>query len=66
MGKVTEQLVEVLKRQVADRGLVVWYDPQRAYADLAKQLELPGTAILRYEDGFFRAPLKDLPVELGI
>ena len=34
-GVVSEHLVSLLAKQVEDRGLVVWYDPERAYAHLA-------------------------------
>ena len=27
MGKVTEHLLKQVEKQVADRGIVVWYDP---------------------------------------
>lgn len=54
MGHVSDFILEMLKRQVADRGIVVWYDPQKAYSALVSRMVLPETAILRYEDGFFR------------
>ena len=54
MGKIGEFLVEMLRRQVMDHGIIVWYDPQEAYASLIQRLDMTDTAILRYEDGFFR------------
>ena len=27
MGKVTDYLIKQVEKQVADRGIVVWYDP---------------------------------------
>ena len=53
-GRVSAALVALLARQVADRGLVVWYDPQKAYGQLAKQLVIPGCTVLRCDGGFFR------------
>ena len=38
MERVSE--VELLRRQVADRGLVVWYDPLKAYGGLAARLAI--------------------------
>jgi hypothetical protein len=54
MGRLSDTLTEMIKKQVTDRGIVVWYDPQKAYAGLTRRLELPGTTVLFYENGFFR------------
>ncbi len=52
-GRVSAAVLELLRRQVTDRGLVVWYDPQKVYSHLAAQLNAPGTTVLQYESGFF-------------
>ncbi len=31
MAVVTEHLVQLIAKQVDDKGLVVWYDPEQAY-----------------------------------
>jgi hypothetical protein len=54
MGIVSEYLVGLVAKQVEDRGLVVWYDPERAYTQVAAELALPKTTIARYTDTFFR------------
>lgn len=53
MGKVTEELIGLLVKQVEDRGIVVWYDPEQAYGAVAAGLNVPGTTVLCYTDGFF-------------
>ena len=53
MGKVTEELVRLITKQVQDHGIVVWYDPERVYTDLVGRLELPETTILQFEGSFF-------------
>lgn len=53
MGKITEELITLIKKQVQDHGLVVWYDPERVYTDLVSRLELPETTILQFEGSFF-------------
>ena len=53
MGKVTEELVMLITKQVQDHGIVVWYDPEQAYSDVVDQLHLPETTVLRYQDSFF-------------
>jgi len=57
MGKVSNRLRELIERQVADRGIVVWYDPDKVYASFAQSLVLDDTAVLLYDGGFF--PLRE-------
>ena len=51
---VSAAVEALLRRQVADRGLVVWYDPQQAYVGLSERIAIADCEILRYESGFFR------------
>lgn len=53
MGKVTEELVVLITKQLQDHGIVVWYDPDLAYGDVVNQLYLPETSVLRYQGSFF-------------
>ena len=53
-GIVTEFLAQLILKQVDDRGLVVWYDPDKAYAIIAGELELPNTQFVRYGGSFFK------------
>ena len=53
-GRISAAVMELLRRQVADRGLVVWYDPQKAYGSLAARLAIADCTVLRHDDGFFR------------
>ena len=32
MGKVTDELIARIRRQVQERGVVLWLDPERIYA----------------------------------
>ena len=43
----------MIARQVKTRGIVVWYDPEEAYAGLIQGLDLPETTVLQYADSFF-------------
>jgi hypothetical protein len=54
MGKVSDRIRELIQRQVADRGLVVWYDPDKVYMSLAKSLTVDDATVLVGGDGFFR------------
>jgi hypothetical protein len=52
MSIVTEHLIQLIAKQVEEKGLVVWYDPERAYASAAKALGLSNTTFVRYEGSF--------------
>ncbi|MFO7640550.1 MAG: PglZ domain-containing protein [Candidatus Competibacteraceae bacterium] len=53
-GTVTEYLVQLLAKQVDDRGVVVWYDPEHAYDAAAAELTLPNTTVARYSGSFLQ------------
>src|SRR5713101_449338 len=53
MGIVTEYLVTLVSRQVDAAGIVVWYDPDHYYGEVASNLALPNTTIALYRDSFF-------------
>jgi len=53
MPKVSDELIALIKKQVQDHGIVVWYDPERDYTKLIENLELPDTKILKYKGSFF-------------
>lgn len=57
MGKVSDFLAALILKQVDDHGIVVWYDPQKAFSSFTRGLTLPETAILTYKNGFF--PLRE-------
>lgn len=54
MSQLLENLRQLLQRQITDRGIVVWYDPDKAYAKSVGRLNLEGVTCLKYEDGYFR------------
>ncbi len=53
-GRVAEWLVQLIAKQVDDRGLVVWYDPEQAYGAVARELAPPKTTVARYDGGFLK------------
>ncbi|GIX04290.1 MAG: PglZ domain-containing protein [Planctomycetaceae bacterium] len=54
MAVVTEYLVQQIAKQVDENGLVVWYDPEGAYAEVAAALVLPNTTVASYTGSFFQ------------
>lgn len=51
---LSQRMHSLIQRQVEERGIVVWYDPDRCYGKLVQNLALPGAEKLFYTDGFFR------------
>ena len=54
MGVVTKHLFELIAKQVEDHKLVVWYDPERAYADAAPELSCANTTVASYDGSFLQ------------
>lgn len=53
MGVVSDHLKDLVERQVKERGIVVWFDPEEHYREFAENLALSETAIERYGGSFF-------------
>lgn len=52
MALVTETLLNLLRKQVETHGAVVWFDPEKAYPELAWSLtpeDVAGAAVYRYD-----------------
>jgi hypothetical protein len=54
MPVVTESLVQLIAKQVDEKGLVVWYDPEQAYVPVVAELHLPNTIVARYDGSFLK------------
>ena len=54
MGKLSDRVRSMIARQVKNRGIVVWYDPEKVYTGLVQDLSIPETKVLQYTDSFFR------------
>ncbi|MBD0371450.1 MAG: PglZ domain-containing protein [Pyrinomonadaceae bacterium] len=53
MGSVTDYLISLIEKQVNDYCLVVWFDPEKQYKDVAQALNIPETKIAHYDGSFF-------------
>jgi len=53
MGRVTNHLRDLIARQVDEHGLVVWYERERHYETVARQMNLPGATVTCFEGSFF-------------
>jgi PglZ domain len=54
MAVVSEYMVQLVAKQVDEKGLVVWYDPEQAYSAAVAELQLPNTTVARYEGSFLK------------
>jgi hypothetical protein len=54
MPVVTESLAQLIAKQVDEKGLVVWYDPEQSYTKAAAELSVPSTTVARYDGSFLR------------
>jgi hypothetical protein len=54
MPIVTDTLVQLIAKQVDEKGLVVWYDPEQAYGEAAAELHLPNTTVVLYDGSFLK------------
>ena len=52
-SKVSDHLRNIIKRQVDDSGILIWYDPEGHYQEFVKSLDLPGILLLKYDGSFF-------------
>lgn len=53
MGIVSDYLRDIIKKQVEQHGLVVWFDPDQHYQDAIPHLTWPNTHIAIYKGSFF-------------
>jgi hypothetical protein len=53
IARVSDYLRILMKKQVDDHGIVVWYDPEGHYREFVKSLDLPGTPLEKYDGSFF-------------
>ncbi len=53
MGIVSDYLRDLIARQLSEKGIIVWFDPEGHYREFAQTLAMPNTTIARYEGSFF-------------
>ena len=53
MGAVSECLREMIVRQVEENGIVVWFDPDGFWKELASSLQIDGAHVAVYNGSFF-------------
>ncbi|HEU5369134.1 MAG TPA: PglZ domain-containing protein, partial [Ktedonobacterales bacterium] len=53
MGIVSDYLRDLVARQVSEKGVVVWFDPEGQYQAFVQALTIPHSTIARYAGSFF-------------
>ncbi len=61
MGVITETLEKLIGEYVRDRGLVLWFDPERHYEAVLPQLRARQGRILVLDGGFYKLRLEAEP-----
>jgi len=54
MGKILDHLAGLIAKQIEDRGMVVWFDPERVYQRVIENLLMPETKLFCYKDSLFK------------
>lgn len=54
MGELAEELKNLIRKWVDDRGIVVWYDPEGIYEPIFQELDGEGLEKFQYQDSLFR------------
>lgn len=54
MGKVSDYLEQLLRKQLDEHGIVVWYDPEGQYRTFLQRLEGSEVPVLTYDGSFFQ------------
>jgi len=65
VGKVTDFLIEQIKKQITENHIVVWFDWERGapqYTVVIKDLEIPDATIIRYDGSFLKMRYEASPL----
>lgn len=65
MGSVSQYIKETIAKQVKDNHLIVWFDPEQIYREIANDLEIPDGTVAHYQDSFFELRHEISPLMRG-
>jgi len=54
MGKVTNELIQLIEKQVDEHGIVVWYDAGHDYENVWETISEKGITVLAYDGSFLK------------
>jgi len=65
MGVITEAIEKLASEHVRDRGLVLWFDPERHYDSVARGLNAGQERVLAFDGSFYKLRLETEPFLRG-
>jgi len=54
MGELAEELKNLIRKRVEDRGIVVWYDPENLYQEVFEEMDEEGLRKFKFEGSLFK------------
>jgi hypothetical protein len=66
MGVITEAIEALIGEYIRERGLVVWFDPERHYEAVARGLNAGQERVLRFDGSFYKLRLEAEPLVRGL
>src|ERR1035441_7472283 len=66
MGVITEAVEKLVGEYIRDRGLVLWFDPERHYEGVVHALNAGQERILTFDGSFYKVRLEAEPLLRGL
>ncbi|MCX6602112.1 MAG: PglZ domain-containing protein [Acidobacteria bacterium] len=66
MGVITEAIEKLIGEHVRERGLVLWFDPERHYEALARGLDCGQERLLTFDGSYYNLRLEAEPLLRGL
>ena len=66
MGVITEAIEKLVGEYVRDRGLVLWFDPERHYEGIVRVLHSGQERVLVFDGSFYKVRLEAEPLLRGL
>ncbi len=58
MGLIKNQLKNLIKRQLKEYGIVIWYDPKGIYKEIVGQSDFIDVPVIKYEGSYYEIRFK--------
>src|ERR1035437_8098583 len=66
MGVITEAVEKLVSEYIRDRGLVLWFDPERHYEGVVRGLNAGQERVLTFDGSFYKVRLEAEPLLRGL
>src|ERR1017187_5048570 len=66
MGVITEAVEKLVGEYIRDRGLVLWFDPERHYEGVVRKLNAGQERVLTFDGSFYKVRLEAEPLLRGL